>query len=135
MNRRRFGMFQYRQVLTRMRQGDSDRDVAWSRLIGRREAARLREIAIQRRWLEAGRPLPEDAELAATFAPKRLPQSCVSSLEMNRKRITSWSQSSVARTAIHAALVRGWASTASRAATRQSAGCCRSITPSRRRRR
>ena len=37
-------MFQYRQALVRMRQGDSDRQIAAARIMGRRTAARLREF-------------------------------------------------------------------------------------------
>jgi hypothetical protein len=44
MARRRFEMFQYRQSLVRMRQGDSDRQIAAARIMGRRTAARLREL-------------------------------------------------------------------------------------------
>ncbi|HAN93107.1 MAG TPA: hypothetical protein DCQ33_13650 [Nitrospira sp.] len=36
-------MFQYRQVLVRLRQGDSDRDIARSRLMGRKKVGKLRE--------------------------------------------------------------------------------------------
>ncbi len=35
-------MFQYRQILARMRQGDADRDIARARLMGRRKAGELR---------------------------------------------------------------------------------------------
>jgi hypothetical protein len=42
MGRRRIEMFQYRQVLARLRQGDSERDIARSRLMGRRKVAALR---------------------------------------------------------------------------------------------
>ena len=41
-------MFQYRQVLVRLRQGDSDRDIARSRLMGRKKVGKLRERAEQR---------------------------------------------------------------------------------------
>lgn len=36
---KRFEMYHYRQVLVRMRQGDSDRDIDRSRIMGRQEAA------------------------------------------------------------------------------------------------
>jgi len=45
VSRRSFEMFQYRQVLVRLRQGDSDRDIARSRLMGRRKVAALRGMA------------------------------------------------------------------------------------------
>ena len=38
-------MHHYRQALMRMRQGDSDRDIARSRLMGRRSAAAFRAMA------------------------------------------------------------------------------------------
>ena len=38
-------MFEFRQVLVRMRQGDSDRDLARARLIGRRKAREIRQLA------------------------------------------------------------------------------------------
>lgn len=38
-------MFRYRQVLVRLHQGDSDRDIARSRLMGRRKVAALRAPA------------------------------------------------------------------------------------------
>jgi len=48
MSHRRFEMYQYRQVLARMRQGDSDRDIARSRLMGRKKVAQLRAVAQER---------------------------------------------------------------------------------------
>ena len=47
-------MFQYRQVLVRLRQGDSDRDIARSRLMGRPKVAALRGLAASQGWLAAG---------------------------------------------------------------------------------
>ena len=37
MARRRFEMHHYRQALLRMRQGDSDREIATARVMGRRK--------------------------------------------------------------------------------------------------
>ena len=42
MSNRRFEMYEYRQVLVRMRQGDSDRQIAKARLMGRNKADELR---------------------------------------------------------------------------------------------
>ncbi|NTV15671.1 MAG: hypothetical protein HGA96_17370 [Desulfobulbaceae bacterium] len=39
MANRRFEMYQYRQILSRMRSGDSDRDLSRAGLIGRKKAA------------------------------------------------------------------------------------------------
>lgn len=61
MGRRRFEMVQYRAVLVRLRQGDSDRDIARTRLMGRPKVAALRALATRHRWLTADTSLPEDA--------------------------------------------------------------------------
>ncbi|MFN7550638.1 MAG: hypothetical protein ACK5SH_03525 [Pseudomonadota bacterium] len=105
MSRRRFEMFQSRQVLVRMRQGDSDRDIARSRLMGRRKAAALRRIVQARGWLDPATPLPDDAALAAVLgAPARAP-TCVSTLEPLRPVIAAWFAERVQATTIHAARV------------------------------
>ena len=57
-------MFQYRQVLVRLRQGDSDRDIARSRLMGRKKVGKLRERAEQLGltcWLSSDEELVEDS--------------------------------------------------------------------------
>jgi hypothetical protein len=55
-------MFQYRQALVRMRQGDSDRQIAAALIMGRRTAARLRELGTEHRWLDV---LPAGADNAS----------------------------------------------------------------------
>ena len=64
-------MFEYRQILVRMRQGESDRELAKARLIGRKTAKGLRALAAERGWLDAQLPVPEDSELAAVLSTKR----------------------------------------------------------------
>ena len=57
-------MFEVRQVLTRMRLGDTDRAIARAGLMGRRKLAQLRRTAEAAGWLDAATPLPGDPELA-----------------------------------------------------------------------
>ena len=99
-------MYQYRQVLVRMRQGDADRDIERSGLMGRKKLSRLRKTAQDRGWLTPAHPLPEDAELATVFQQRPLPASCVSSLAEHRERVATWVQAGISGTAIHAALAR-----------------------------
>jgi transposase len=107
MSKRRFEMYQYRQVLARMRQGDSDRDIARSRLMGRKKLARLRAVANERGWLAPDGALPDEAVLATLFArPDGLPRQCVSGLEPWRDQIVAWRDEGIQGTTIHAALVR-----------------------------
>jgi hypothetical protein len=44
VGRRRIEMFQYRQVLARLRRGDSDREIARGKYMGRRQLAALRVL-------------------------------------------------------------------------------------------
>jgi transposase len=106
MGRRRIEMHQYRQVLVRMRHGDSERELARCRYMGRRKLAALRELAEQRGWLKPDAPLPDDAEIAAALGPPHKARSTVSGLEVHRALIASWIEQQVPGTAILAALRR-----------------------------
>ena len=107
MSKRRFEMHHYRQALARMRRGDSDRDIARSRLMGRKKLARLRAVATERGWLTPTVPLPDDAVLATLFVRQdELPRQCVSGLEPWREQIVAWRDEGIQGTTIHAALVR-----------------------------
>lgn len=99
-------MFQYRQALVRMRQGDSDREIAAGKVMGRRKAAALRALAASQDWLDTGRPLPEDAEIAAALTAPRRAATTVSSLEPWREQIQQWHSQRVSGTVILAALRR-----------------------------
>ena len=101
-------MFQYRQVLVRLRAGDTVREIARARLMGRDKLGALRQMALERGWLDGD--LPDDATLAAALgAPKRA-ASTVSSAEPLREVVQHWFEAGVQGKAIHAALQRehGW---------------------------
>ena len=107
MTNRRFEMYLYRQILVRMRQGDSDREIARSGLMGRKKVAQVREVAAARSWLAPDAPLPDDVVLSAQFARhEALPASCISSLEPWRDQISQWYGQGIQGTTIHAALMR-----------------------------
>ena len=72
-------MFQYRQALVRMRQGDSDRQIAAARIMGRRTAARLRELGAEHKWLDATGAMPEDEVIAAALGQPKRASTTVSS--------------------------------------------------------
>ena len=100
-------MYQYRQVLVRMRQGDSDRDIARCGLMGRRKTAEVRIIAEREGWMAAEVPLPEDAAMAAVLSRKRSrASSTVSSLEPFRERVQAWYREGIQGTTILSALRR-----------------------------
>ncbi|MGF6606297.1 hypothetical protein OKW45_001197 [Paraburkholderia sp. WSM4175] len=94
--KRKFEMYQYRQVLVRMRQGDSDRDIDRSKIMGRKKLAAVREIATERGWLSPDNALPDDAQLATAFSRKEfLPASCILSAEPWREQIAQWHDAGV----------------------------------------
>ena len=105
MGFRRFEMHHYRQVLSRMRLGDTDRAIARSGLIGRRKAGQLRCIALRHGWLNA-KALPDDSELARHLPGRKtnhLPPSLVAPYA---EEVTGWWNRGVQGTTIHSALVR-----------------------------
>jgi hypothetical protein len=57
-------MHHYRQVLLRLRAGETEPEIARSRLMGREKVARLQALAAATGWLDPGRALPDDATLA-----------------------------------------------------------------------
>ena len=57
-------MYQVRQVIHRMRLGETDRAIARAGLMGRRKAAAVRQAAAAAGWLDPAVVLPDDAELA-----------------------------------------------------------------------
>ena len=99
-------MFQYRAVLVRLRQGDTDRDIARSRLMGRRKLAAFRALAQQQGWLLADAPLPDDAQIAAVIGAARRARSTISTVEPFRALVSRWAEQGVGGVAIHAALCR-----------------------------
>jgi transposase len=106
MSNRSFEMYEYRQVLVRMRQGDSDRQIAAARLMGRSKAAKLRRVARERGWLEAEHPLPDDTALAEVLGQRETHPGPSSQVEPHRERILAWKRAGITGTTIHQALVR-----------------------------
>ena len=98
-------MHEYRHVLSRMRLGESDRQIARSGLMGRPKAGELRRLAEGEGWLDPGTPLPDEKTLASYLTRTPSPRQ-ESSLTAHRERIRQWVEEGIAGTAIHAALQR-----------------------------
>jgi len=100
-------MYHYRQALVRMRQGESDRQIHATGLMGRRKLGALRRQAEQQGWLDPSVALPTDPELAAVLRPPESARPRVqSSLEPYRTLIEQWYLDGIDGTTIHAALQR-----------------------------
>ena len=60
-------MYEIRQMIQRLRLGESNRAVARAQGVGRDTVARVRDIAAAQNWLEATSPLPDDATMARYY--------------------------------------------------------------------
>ena len=106
MANRRFEMHEYRQIVVRMRLGESDRELAKSGLIGRRKAGELRAVALKEGWLDTAQPLPEDAQLAQALSRPRESPPVPSSIVPYGEQVRAWHEQGIAGTTIYRALVR-----------------------------
>lgn len=119
MANRGFEMYEYRQIIARMRLGDSDRRIAKAGLMGRKKASKLREIALAQGWLEKENPLPEDSILATVFNNTSQEQTQTSLVQPYKREIKSWFEQGIYGTAIHQALVRKYGFTGSYSSVRR----------------
>lgn len=112
MSNRSFDMYQYRQIIFRLRQGDSVRSIAKEKLADRKKLRQIRDIAIQQGWLNLERDLPTDEELSRHF--KLEPKSSKrSSTTPYQAQIEEWVKQGIQASTIHAALQRQYGFTAS----------------------
>ncbi|KAF5048898.1 IS21 family transposase ISPpu7 [anaerobic digester metagenome] len=105
MANRRFEMYEIRHVITRMRLGESDREIERAGLMGRRKAGQLRAIAIDQGWLDPSRPLPPNEELEALVLSPRAQQPSQSLAAPMAALICTWMERGIQATTIHEALV------------------------------
>ena len=70
-------MFQFRQVLVRLRAGDTVREIARSGLMGRDKLGELRAVATTQGWLDASADIPDDQAISAALWPSRRASSTV----------------------------------------------------------
>ena len=105
MSNRRFEMYQYRNVIHRMRMGESDRTIALAKLMGRGKCKQVRRIAEQNGWL-GKEPLPDDEILAAAFEIKPEVNPTRVSLSFPfTEQIRQWVEQGIRMTTIYRALV------------------------------
>ena len=97
-------MFEIRQIIQRLRMGESVRQIARSQHVGRATVASVHALAIEHGWLDAAAPIPDDAALATFFKVPRTTPQCVSSVEAYREDILAWHAQGVNATTIRRAL-------------------------------
>ena len=112
-------MYQYRQVIVRMRLGESDRAIAQAGLMGRKKVKAVRELASTRGWLDPVNDVPSDSELAACFDQSRARPQTTSLVEPYANEVKKWAGQGIQGTTIHQALVRKYGYTGSYSSVRR----------------
>jgi hypothetical protein len=110
MANRKFEMYEIRQMIQRLRLGESNRAVARAQQVGRDTVARVREIAAAQNWLETTSPLPDDATIARYYqtagAGAVKNASHLSTVEPFREKVLDWHRQGIAVSSIRQALAR-----------------------------
>lgn len=119
MANRRFEMHHYRQVIHRMKAGQSDRAIAKAGVMGRHKCAEVRMVAADNGWLD-DTPLPDDLALARFFhgQPSTNPTH-VSLTEAHKDQIEAWVGQGIRSTTIHRALIDQFGFTGSYSSVRR----------------
>ena len=104
MSNRRFEMYHYYQVITRMRLGDSDRSIHRAGLMGRSKAAEVRKISEEQGWLDKDAVLPDEKTLQEVFGQKK--KQDMPLIEPYKEQVRQWFEEGISGVAIHQALVR-----------------------------
>lgn len=106
MAKRKFEMYEYRQILVRLRLGDSIRSIVQSRLACRGKVRSIRRIALQQNWLNKQYDLPSDEVLAKFFKPSASIPNTQSSVLIYQQQIEDWCRQGIQATTMYAALQR-----------------------------
>jgi len=106
MANKRFEMYEYRNIVVRMRLGDSDRALSKAGLIGRPKAKTLRAVAAAQGWLDPATPLPDETVFAEVFGLSPTDKAAASCVEPYRSDVERWAEQDIQCRTIHQALVR-----------------------------
>lgn len=113
-------MYDYRQIIHRIRMGQTDREIARTKIIGRAKCSRIRAIALDKGWLSNDSPLPDDAALANVFAKKLVGNPThESKCQNHEEQIKTWIGEGICLTTIHRALFERFGFTGSYSSVRR----------------
>lgn len=103
MSNRRFEMYQYRQIIFRLRSGASMRCIARTKLADRKTVRRIKSIAKQQGWLDVKNEIPNDEVLAKFLGQPRL-LSKNNLISPHKNKIEEWHRQGIQATTIYATL-------------------------------
>ncbi len=92
MARRRISLFEYRKVITLLREQVSVRGIARRGIVSRKKAGAIKKKARELGWLNPARELPPDKEIAAVFvcnSADQVPRQ-TSLVEPHRAKVEEW---------------------------------------------
>jgi hypothetical protein len=120
MSNRRFEMYDYRQIIHRIRMGQTDREIARTKIIGRAKCGYIRSIAKEKDWLASESPLPDDVTLSDVFAKKSyVNPTHESKCQSHEEQIRTWIGDGVCLTTIQRALTDQFGFTGSYSSVRR----------------
>ena len=97
-------MFEIRQIIQRLRMGESARQIARSQHVGRATVDSIHSISLAQNWLDPQCQIPDESTLATFFeTPRKAPQN-VSSVELFREEILKWHGQGINATTMRRAL-------------------------------
>jgi transposase len=93
-----------RDIVYRLRQGETDRQIARDLAVSRHTVAKYRQLAAETGYLDVGQPLPTDRELLARLGPAQAPPRVESTVAPYREVVERLLSEGVEMTAILARL-------------------------------
>lgn len=99
-------MYEYRQIIVRLRLGESIRKMAKAGIASRSKIKAIHKIATAQGWLAIENELPSDEVLAVFFKLTAHPASQQSSILPYQAQVEAWCRQGIQASTIHAALQR-----------------------------
>ena len=101
-------MYDIRQIIERLRSGQSTRGVARAQRVGRNTVANVRDIAAKQNWLDAASPMPNDTTIAMHYKLRcknaiKNPRN-ISTVAQFREEILTWHMQGVQAASMRQAL-------------------------------
>jgi transposase len=99
-------MYEYCQIIVRLRQGDTLRGIAQSGLANRKKVRVIRKIALQQGWLDLKNEVPDDQTLSQFFHRLHRSSPTQSTVLPYKEQVEAWVKQGIQASTIHAALQR-----------------------------
>jgi len=105
MPKRKIEMYEYRTIIYRLQQSQSDRTIAKSGLAGRNKVSEIKKLALAQGWLDIDSKLPDDKTLATFFESKKNQVDIKSKADPHYDLIKQWALDDVQASTIHQHLI------------------------------